>query len=155
MEWRQKMSTIFDKIVSGEIPSYTVWEDDNYMAFLTPFPNTPGFTVVIPKINPGDYVFGLDDEVYHGLLDATKKVANLLEKAFNTSRVALVFEGTGVAHVHAKLIPLHGPLANETNVWSKHTEFNPEYTGHITTVEGPKMDDAELSKIQAQIKAAA
>ncbi len=148
------MSTIFDKIVSGEMQAWTVWEDNNYMAFLTPFPNTPGFTVVIPKINPGDYVFGLDDEIYQGLMLATKKVAKLLEKALGVSRIAVVFEGTGVAHVHAKLIPLHGALADQTGVWSKHTEFNPEYLGHITTVEGPKMDDAELDKIQAQIKAA-
>jgi diadenosine tetraphosphate (Ap4A) HIT family hydrolase len=47
------MGTIFDKIVSGEMKSWTVWEDDQYMAFLTPFPNTPGFTVVIPKQNVG------------------------------------------------------------------------------------------------------
>jgi diadenosine tetraphosphate (Ap4A) HIT family hydrolase len=133
---------------------WTVWEDDSYMAFLTPFPNTPGFTVVIPKTNPGDYIFGLDDEEFQGLILATKKVAKLLEKALGVSRVALVFEGTGVAHVHAKLIPLHGALADQTGVWSKNTEFNLEYVGHITTVEGPKMEDAELDKIQAQIKAA-
>ena len=149
------MSTIFDKIVSGEMKSWTVWEDENYMAFLTPFPNTPGFTVVIPKVNTGDYVFSLDNNVYHELWDATRTVAKLLEKAFDTPRVAVIFEGTGVAHVHAKLIPLHGELAGQTDVWSKHTEFNPEYTGHLTTVEGPKMNDVELDKIQAQIKAAA
>ena len=148
------MSTIFDKIVSGEMKAWIIWQDDNYMAFLTPFPNTPGFTVVIPKINSGDYVFSLDDETYMGLMNATKKVAKLLERSLGVSRVAVVFEGTGVAHVHAKLIPLHGELASQTGVWSKHTEFNLEYTGHITTVEGPKMDDAELDKIQAQIKAA-
>jgi diadenosine tetraphosphate (Ap4A) HIT family hydrolase len=149
------MSTIFDKIVSGEVKSWTVWEDDDYMAFLTPFPNTPGFTVVIPKKNPGDYVFSIDDKVYTGLMEAVRTVAKLLEKAFGTPRVAMVFEGTGVAHVHAKLIPLHGDLAGQTNVWSKHTEFNPEYTGHITTVEGPKMSDEELDAIQAKIRSAA
>jgi len=148
------MATIFDKIVSGEMKSWTVWEDENYVAFLTPFPNTPGFTVVIPKVNHGDYVFSLDDEIYTGLMKATRTVAKLLEKAFETPRIALVFEGTGVAHVHAKLIPLHGELAAQTGVWGKHTEFNPLYTGHITTVEGPKMDDAELDAIQAKIKAA-
>lgn len=148
------MSTIFDEIVGGEMKSWTVWEDENYMAFLTPFPNTPGFTVVIPKVNPGDYVFDMDDSAYAAFMAATKKVAKLLQKALNVKRVALVFEGTGVAHVHAKLIPLHGELAGQTDVWSKHTEFNLEYTGHITTVEGPKMDDAELDKIQSQIKAA-
>lgn len=146
--------TIFDKIVSGEIEAYTVWEDDTHMAFLTPFPNTPGFTVVIPKINPGDYAFSLDDDAYTDLLLATKKVANLLQKALDVKRVALVIEGTGVAYVHAKLIPLHGDLAGQTNVWSKHTEFTDEYKGYITTAEGPKMDDELLKSIQEKIKAA-
>lgn len=147
--------TLFDKIVSGEIPSWKVWEDDSYLAFLTPFPNTPGFTVVIPKKNPGDYIFGMDDEAIAGLMVASKKVAKLLEKAFDTSRVALIFEGTGVAHVHAKLIPLHGGLAGQTGVWSKHQEFYPKYVGYLTSVEGPRMSDEELTAIQKKIQEAA
>jgi histidine triad (HIT) family protein len=146
--------TIFDKIIRKEIPSYIVWEDDKHLAFLTPFPNTPGFTVVIPKVNPGDYVFDIDNTVYIELMAATKTVATLLRKALKVSRVALVFEGIGVAHVHAKLIPLHGELASQTDVWSDHTSFSENYQGFITTAEGPQMDDAELKAIQAQIIAA-
>jgi diadenosine tetraphosphate (Ap4A) HIT family hydrolase len=145
------MSTIFDAIVSGEMNSWKIWEDDNYLAFLTPFANTPGATVVIPKNNPGDYVFALDDDAVSGLVLAAKKVANVLEKAFDTKRVALVFEGTGVAHVHAKLYPLHGEMADRTDLWSKHQEFHPEYIGYITTVEGPKMADSELDALQQKI----
>ena len=145
------MSTIFDAIVSGEMNSWKIWEDDKYLAFLTPFANTPGATVVIPKKNPGDYVFGLDDDAVSGLALAAKKVANILEKAFDTKRVALVFEGTGVAHVHAKLYPLHGEMAERTDLWSKHQEFYPEYIGYITTVEGPKMADSELDALQQKI----
>lgn len=148
------MSTIFDQIVSGEMKSWQVWEDDKFLAFLTPFPNTPGFTVVIPKQNPGDYVFSLDDTLYVEFMEAVKTVANILEKAFDTSRVALIFEGTGVAHVHAKLIPLHGQLADETGVWSPHQEFNEEYQGWLTTAEGPKMSDERLDEIQAKIRSA-
>ena len=146
--------TIFDKIVRGEVESHKVWEDDSHLAFLTPFPNTPGYTVVIPKTNTGDYVFSLTDEQYDDLLRATRKVAKLLEKALNAKRVALVFEGTGVAYVHAKLIPLHGELAGQTNVWSDHTEFNEQYLGFITTAEGPKMSDERLKEIQMKILAA-
>lgn len=147
------MTTIFDDIVSGKMKSWHVWEDDEFLAFLTPFPNTPGFTVVIPKHNEGDYVFGTDDEFYVRYMKAVKKVAKILEKAFDTPRIALVFEGTGVAHVHAKLIPLHGKLADETGVWSPHHEFNEEYQGWLTTAEGPKMSDARLDEIQAKIRA--
>lgn len=143
--------TIFDKIVSGEIESYIVWESEKYIAFLTPYPNTPGLTIVIPRQNISDYVFGLDDEDYVGLLGATKHVAKLLETALNVKRVALVFEGTGVAHVHAKLYPLYGALASQTNVWSDHTEFIEEYRGFLTTIEGPKMESAQLKEIQNKI----
>ncbi len=143
--------TIFDKIIRGEIDCWKVWEDDNHLAFLTPFPNTRGLTVLIPKANIGDYVFSLDDTAYAELLAASKKVAKILEKAFNTPRIAMIFEGTGVAYVHAKLYPLHGKLASETNIWSTHTEFYPEYVGYMTTVEGPKMLDKELASIQKLI----
>jgi diadenosine tetraphosphate (Ap4A) HIT family hydrolase len=143
--------TIFDKIIRGEINSYIVWENAKHIAFLTPFPNTPGLTVVIPKKNLGDYVFSLEDNDYTELLLAANKVAKILEKALDVPRVALVFEGTGVAYVHAKLYPLYGPLASQTNVWSKQTEFVEEYRGWITTLEGPQMGDERLSKIQAKI----
>ena len=143
--------TIFDKIVRGEMKSRIVWEDSDHMAFLTPFPNTPGLTVVIPKKNIGDYVFKLTNDEYSKFLLATKKVANILEKAFETNRVALVFEGTGVAYVHAKLYPLHGPVADQTDVWSDTTEFVEEYRGWITTLEGPEMDSSELDRIQQKI----
>lgn len=147
--------SLFEKIACGDVPAYVVWQDESYMAFLTPFPNTEGFTVVIPKVNHGDYVFSLNDEVYIGLLQAVKKVAKLLEKAFNTPRIAMVFEGTGIAHVHAKLIPLHGPLAAETNVWSKHQEYYENYVGYLTTVEGPKQSAEVLEATLQKIRSAA
>jgi len=143
--------TIFDKLIAGEIKSWIVWEDDQYIAFLTPFPNTLGLTVVAPKKNPGDYVFDLNDDKYCEFLKATKKVAKILQGALKVKRVALVFEGTGVAHVHAKLYPLYGKLAGQTNVWSKHKEFRPEYTGYLSTAEGPKMTDQQLDETQQKI----
>ena len=146
--------TIFDKIVRGEMSYYKVWEDDKHLAFLTPFPNTPGFTVVIPKTNFGDDVFDLADEQYVNLLQATKTVSKILQRALNVQRVALVFEGTGVAYVHAKLIPLHGDLAGQTGVWSDHTVFSEQYQGFLTTAEGPRMDDTVLTALQATIIAA-
>jgi len=147
--------TLFEKIVDNELPSWKVWEDEHYLAFLTPFPNTPGLTVLIPKVNPGDYLFDMEDEVLTGLMRAAKKVAKLLEKALEVNRVAIAFEGTGVAHLHAKLYPLHGHLASQAGVWSKHQEFYPEYVGYFTTVEGPRMGDEELTAIQEKIRKAA
>ena len=71
--------TIFDDIVTGKMKSWKIWEDEKFLAFLTPFPNTPGFTVMIPKQNPGDYVFSLDDNLYSEMMLAVKKVAGILE----------------------------------------------------------------------------
>ena len=110
---------------------------------------------MIPKQNPGDYIFAIDDAVYGDFMRAVRQVAKLLERAFATPRVALVFEGTGVAHVHAKLYPLHGDLAGRTDVWAENAEFHDTYRGWLTTTEGPKMDDAELDSIQAKILRAA
>lgn len=143
--------TIFDKIIKGEMRSWIVWQDDKFIAFLTPFANTPGVTVVIPKINPGDYIFALDNQHYQEFLKATKTVANILEKAFNTPRVGLVFEGTEIPYVHAKLYPFHGSLAGETGVKTGETFFSETYPGYITTIDGEKMSDERLDTIQQQI----
>lgn len=150
-----KPRTIFDEIIEGNIPSWKVWEDEHYLAFLTPFPNTPGLTVVIPKENPSDYIFNMGDKEVAGLMAAAKEVAKLLEKGLGVKRVGLVLEGTGVAHVHIKLYPMHGKLGGETNVWPKHQEFYPEYAGYISTVEGPRMSDDQLNEIQQKIQKAA
>lgn len=146
--------TIFDKIVRGEVDSHIVWQNDKHIAFLTPFANTPGLTVVIPKQNIGDKVFQLKTDDYQELMLAVKHVANLLEKALDVPRVALVFEGAGVAHVHAKLYPLYGKLASQTDVWPEERDFTEEYRGYITTLEGPQMDKKRLDEIQAKIIAA-
>ena len=145
------MMSVFDEIVAGNVKSWKVWENENYLAFLTPFPNTPGVTVVIPKVNHSDDVFDLTDEQYTGLLLAVKEVARLLKDRLRVHRVAMIFEGTGVPYVHAKLYPLHGVLAAQTDVQLSETEFSEEYDGHISTIEGPKMDDTQLDAIQAQI----
>jgi diadenosine tetraphosphate (Ap4A) HIT family hydrolase len=144
--------TLFDKIVDGEIPSWKVWEDDDYLAFLTPFPNTPGFTVVVPKKNPGDNYIDVDEATYTGLMLAARKVAALLRKAFDVKKVALVLEGQEVPHLHAKLIPMH-PAAGRPH--AHHEVFEETYQGFLTTANGPKMSDEELDAIQAKIQKAA
>lgn len=146
--------TLFDKIVDGTIPSWKVWEDDTYLAFLTPFANTPGVTVVIPKQNPGEYVFDLDAQAIAGLVQAAKKVAKLLEKGLGVSRVALVFEGEAVPHVHAKLYPMHD-FAADRSKFPKQQVFFRAYPGYIDTHDGPKMDDGQLAEIQKKIQEAA
>ncbi|HKR81730.1 MAG TPA: HIT family protein [Candidatus Saccharimonadales bacterium] len=142
--------TIFDKIVAREVPAWVVYEDDQYMAFLTPFANMVGVTVVIPKQNPGAYVFDMDDEAVAGLMRAAKKTAKLLEKGLGASRVALVFEGEAVPYVHAKLYPMHKFNGDRSNL-PRQQIFFPVYPGYIDTHDGPQMSDELLAEIQQKI----
>jgi len=101
------MSSIFTKIVNGEIPSYKVAEDENYYAFLDINPLSKGHTLVIPK-REVDYVFDLDDKTYNGLFEFSKKVSRAVEKSVECLRIALVVYGLDVPHAHVHLIPLKG-----------------------------------------------
>ena len=142
--------TLFEKIVDREIPAYIIWENDQYCAFLTPFANTSGVTIVVPKKNPGDDIFKLDTYEIAGLMGAAKQVADILKRGLDVERVALVFEGEAVPHVHAKLYPMHALQAERAK---PQEVFFETYPGFITTQEGPKMDDARLQEIQAKLKA--
>ncbi len=146
--------TLFDKIVTREIPAWIVYEDDEHLAFLTPFANTLGATVVVPKVNPGDYVFALDDEAIAGLMVAAKKTAKLIEKGLGVKHVAAVFEGEAVPHVHVKLYPMHEFTADRSK-FPKSQVFFPAYPGYIDTHDGPKMSDDQLAEIQQKIIGAA
>ncbi len=147
-----KQDCLFCKIVNGEIPSWNVFESEHHLAFLTPFPNTPGFTVVIPKQHLPSAIFSLDDEEYVTLLLAAREVAELLERGLSCKRVGMIAEGMGVDHAHIKLIPMHGiPDGPWQPVLSHTPSFSKEYEGYLTTNDGPRMSDEELSKIQSAI----
>jgi len=146
--------SLFEKIADGELPSWKIWQDDTYVAFLSPFASTPGMTIVVPKKNPGGYVFALDDAAIAGLMRAAKQVANLLEKALGVPKVALVFEGEAVQHVHAKLYPMHA-LDADRSAFPQIEAFFPTYPGYIQTANGPHLSDQDLDAMQATIAQAA
>lgn len=100
------MSSIFTKIVNGEIPSYKIAEDDNYLAFLDVNPNAKGHTLCIPK-QEIDKIFDMDDELYLGLMKFSKKIAIALEKTVLCKRVGMAVVGLEVPHAHVHLIPLN------------------------------------------------
>jgi histidine triad (HIT) family protein len=143
---------IFCKIVAGTFPSWKVHESDSHIAFLTPFPNTPGFTVVIPKSHEPSAVLTLDDATYSALLLAAKEVASRIERTMQCKRVGLVAEGMGVDHAHVKLIPMHGiPDGPWKAMLSDEPSFTATYQGYLTTNDGPRMSDDELTRIQQLI----
>ena len=100
------MSSIFTKIVNGEIPAYKIAEDDRYLAFLDVNPNAKGHTLCIPKqeINK---IFDMEEDHYLGLMQFARKVAKAIEKTVPCKRIGVAVVGLEVPHVHGHLIPLH------------------------------------------------
>jgi len=116
------MSTIFTKIVNGEISAYKVAEDENYLAFLDIFPLTKGHTVVIPK-KEIDFIFDLDDELLAGLHIFAKKVAKSIQKVIPCKRIGTMVVGVEVPHAHIHIIPFNSPdEMNMKNAKLKFTE---------------------------------
>lgn len=149
------MNCIFCDIVSGKSPCHKIWEDENYLAFLSIFPNTKGFTVVIPKIHYSSYAFEQDDEVLTGLLLASKKVAILLDKALDgVARTGMFFEGYGVDHLHSKLSPMHstGNNSDFKPIESKVNKYFENYEGYISSHDYLRADDKDFSKLATLIK---
>jgi histidine triad (HIT) family protein len=100
------MSTVFSKIMMGEIPCYKIAEDDNYFAFLDINPLAEGHTLVVPK-KETDYIFDLDDDLLAGMTVFAKKVARAIGKSVNCKRVGIAVVGLEVPHAHIHLIPIN------------------------------------------------
>lgn len=100
------MSSIFTKIVKGEIPSYKIAEDERFFAFLDINPNVKGHTLCIPK-QETDKLFDLEDDLYIGLMQFSKKIALAIKKTVPCDRVGMTVIGLEVPHAHVHLIPLN------------------------------------------------
>ena len=103
------MSSIFSKIVAGEIPAYKVAESTEFLAFLDIAPLAEGHLLVIPK-KEVDKLFELDDETYTGLMIFAKIVATAMKKAIPCNRIGVTVIGLEVPHAHIHLIPINGLL---------------------------------------------
>ncbi|MBT8281017.1 MAG: HIT family protein [Muriicola sp.] len=106
------MTSIFTKIIKGEIPCYKIAEDENFFAFLDINPNAVGHTLCVPK-KEVDKLLDLDEETYTGLMNFARKVGIALEAAVPCKRVGMTVIGLEVPHVHVHLIPLQ-KMANAT-----------------------------------------
>lgn len=145
---------IFCAIVRGDAPSHKIWEDEHYLAFLSIFPNTEGFSVVATKEHLGSDALAQPDDVLAGLMLAAKATSERLKKAFNdVGRVGLVLEGYGVDHLHAKLFPMHG---TDPDAWraikSRNSKFFPLYEGYISSHDFERANDDELAKLASRIR---
>lgn len=100
------MSSVFTKIINGDIPSYKIAEDENFYAFLDINPNAKGHTLVVPK-KEVDKLFDLDVDTYTGLLLFANNVAKALEKTIVCNRIGMTVVGLEVPHAHVHLIPIN------------------------------------------------
>ncbi len=100
------MSSIFTKIIQGEIPCYKIAEDDNFLAFLEVNPNAKGHTLCVPK-QEIDKIFDIEDDLYLELMQFSKKIAVALEKTISCKRIGMAVIGLEVPHAHVHLVPLN------------------------------------------------
>lgn len=146
---------IFCKIVSGQAPSHKIWEDESHLAFLSIFPNTLGFTVVITKKHYPSDLFSLDDGVFHGLVFAARETARLLNRSLDdVGRTGLIIEGMMIDHAHIKLFPMHGTRKGD---WEEHlssgvNKYFEKYEGYISSHNGPLATDADLARLAQKIR---
>ena len=100
------MSSLFSKIVTGQIPCYKVAETNDFLAFLDINPNVIGHTLCIPK-KEIDELFELDNNTYNGLMKFSREVAIALKKTIPCKRIGMSVIGLEVPHVHVHLIPIN------------------------------------------------
>jgi Diadenosine tetraphosphate (Ap4A) hydrolase and other HIT family hydrolases len=117
------MSSIFSKIISGEIASYKIAEDDKHIAFLDAMPLVKGHTLVVPK-KETDLIFDLDSKDYKELWAFTQDIAKQIRKAIPCKRVGVAVVGLEVPHAHIHLIPLNS--MDDLNFKNVRLIFSPE-----------------------------
>jgi len=146
---------IFCKIVKEEAPCHKIWEDEKHLAFLSIFPNTKGFSVMITKKHYPSDILALPEDALKEFIIAVQKVGKLLEeKLDDVGRTGVIFEGFGIDHAHAKFFPMHGTKggwrpANLNNI-NKYFE---KYEGYISSHDFPKRaDDKDLAELAEKIR---
>ncbi len=115
--------TIFSRIISGELPSYKIAENEKFFAFLDINPLVEGHTLVIPK-QEIDKFFEMPDSLLSEILVFAKPIAAAIEKAFPCNRCAISVVGIEVPHAHMHMVPLNGP--DDLNFTRKKLTPSPE-----------------------------
>jgi len=106
--------SVFTKIISGELPSHKVYEDDKTIAFMSIQPISPGDVLVVPKVQI-DKFYDLPDEDYQALFSSAKKIAQHMEKVLG-QRILMQIFGIDVPHAHIHLYPLDPTKLPENDV---------------------------------------
>ena len=120
------MGSIFTKIVNGDIPSYKVAENDNFLAFLDITPIRKGHVLVIPK-DETDYIFDMSDDSIGSIFVFAKEVARKIKSVFPCKKVGITVIGLEVPHAHIHLIPMNS-LSDMNFAQEKLKLSNEEFT---------------------------
>ena len=149
----KKENCLFCWFVDRSIDTpWIFWEDEEFMAFLTIFPNTKGATVVIPKKHYPSDVLALDDKILQKFILSAKKVSNiLLAKYEDVGRVGLIMEWTGINHAHIKLYPMHWTDYLKRGEWkalpaTSNTYFE-TYEGYLSSSDSEMVSNEEIQKM--------
>lgn len=129
------MSSVFTKIIKGEIPSYKIAENDSFYAFLDIFPLVKGHTLIVPKVEI-DKFFDVTDDLLGEWLLFAKPIAQAIEHVFPCNRVGMSVVGLEVPHAHMHLIPINS--VDDMNFQRPKL----------------KLSEAEFKEVQEQITAA-
>lgn len=142
---------LFARIVRGELAQWRVWESSSHVAFLTPFGNTPGYTVLVPRKHTSSDIFSLDTDDYSALVDAATSVSALLKQALGVTMVGMFFEGLEIDYSHVKLVPVY---TSKKPGEPLREEFTEVYRGSISTKLGAQeYPEEELERMAKDLKA--
>ncbi len=122
------MSTLFTKIINGEIPCYKVAESDDFLAFLDIQPLKKGHVLVVPKIEV-DYIFDLEDEILAKMIVFSKYVSRKIMSAYPCKKIGLSVIGLEVPHAHIHLVPLNS--ISDINFSSSKLSFSSQELDEI------------------------
>lgn len=117
------MSSIFSKIIAGEIPAYKIAENEQFFAFLDIFPLVEGHVLVVPK-QETDNLFDLPEDLLSAMLVFARPIAKAIEKAFPCNRCGMSVVGLEVPHAHMHLVPIN--TANDLNFTREKLKLAPD-----------------------------
>lgn len=151
---------IFCEIAKGNIKPLgdgMIYEDEDCMAWLSPFPNTKGFAVVATKKHFPSDVLSMPGNEFSKLIETGKKVSEMLVNYFeDVGRVGIIIEGMGINHAHIKLFPMHGTGELKKGEWKQyHSKAHPyfeEYEGYLSSNDGPQADFGEIKALAEKIR---
>jgi histidine triad (HIT) family protein len=133
------MSTLFTKIINGEIPGRFVWKDEDVVAFLTIAPITPGHTLVVPREEVDSWTHA-SPELLGKVMDVAQSIGKVQEELFSAKRVGVLVEGFEVEHLHVHIWPAYSMADFEVH----NVDHNPD----------PAVMDATAVKLRAALRAA-